>query len=37
MTIYTQTYFTDDGFENYEILKKDSLNYFDPIKNSNKS
>lgn len=36
MGIKTQKYINDNGFENYEVVKKTSLNFFDISKNSNK-
>lgn len=36
MGIPAKTYVNDRGFENYTVLQKKSLNYLDPIANSNK-
>lgn len=36
MAIAAQTYINDVGFENYNVLRKKSLNYLDPKANSNK-
>lgn len=36
MGLPAKTYIDDRGFENYTVLRKKSLNYLDPVANSNK-